>query len=177
MAPYPATSSPNPRPDNPLAELYVAHAPTLTRWMTAYTRDAELAEDVVQEAFLRLAHELRAGRQPDHAPAWLAQVARNLATSRARRNATATRLAPRLEHPRAPDDPAAVAVASERAGAVRAALAELRPADRTALVMAAEGHHNAEIALRLGRTELATRTLLCRARRRLRVRLAPLAMA
>lgn len=164
-------------PDALLAELYLAHAPRLIRWMTAYTRDGEVAADVVQEAFVRLAAELRAGRQPDNAPAWLAQVARNLATSRARRNATATRLAPLLERPQGPDDPANIIIAAERADAVRSALAGLRPADRTALVMAAEGHHNAEIARHIGRTELATRALLCRARRRLRLGLEPVAMA
>ena len=42
--------------------------------------------------------------------------------------------------------------------------------------MAAEGHRNAEIAAQLGRTELATRALLCRARRRLRPVLEPVAL-
>jgi RNA polymerase sigma-70 factor (ECF subfamily) len=159
--------------DDPLAALYSAHAAGLTRWMTALTRDEELAADVVQEAFLRLARELRAGRSPDNAAAWLAQVARNLATSGARRRQTASRFEPFLEHPSSPEDPASAALASERASAVHAALAELRPVDRTALLLAAEGHHNAEIAERIGRTELATRALLCRARRRLRPVLMP----
>ncbi len=154
--------------DTVLAELYLAHAQGLVRWMTAYTRDEEVAADVVQEAFLRLAGELRAGRHPDNAAAWLGQVARNLATSRARRAATAQRYAPRLERPPAPEDPAMAVVATERTRAVRLALAGLRPVDRAALVMAAEGRHNAEIAVQIGRTELATRALLCRARRRLR---------
>jgi len=155
-----------------LTELYLAHAPGLTRWMTAYTRDTEAAADVVQEAFLRLARELRAGRQPDNAAAWLAQVARNLATSRARRATTATRFAPLLERPAAPEDPVLAVIAIERANAVHAALADLRPVDRTALILAAQGHHSAEIAVRIGRSELATRTLLCRARHRLRPMLA-----
>ncbi len=160
-----------------LTDLYVAHAPGLTRWMTSFTRDPEVAADVVQEAFLRLARELEAGRRPDNAPAWLAQVARNLATSRARRVSTASRFEPFLERPSSPDDPAAAVIATERAAAVHAALADLRPVDRTALLLAAEGHHNAEIAVRIGRTELATRALLCRARRRLRPMLAPIALA
>ena len=160
-----------------LTDLYLAHAPGLTRWMTSFTRDPEVAADLVQEAFLRLARELGAGRCPDNAPAWLAQVARNLATSRARRASTATRFEPFLERPTAPEDPAATVIATERAVAVHAALADLRPVDRTALLLAAEGHHNAEIAVRIGRTELATRALLCRARRRLRPLLAPVALA
>jgi RNA polymerase sigma factor (sigma-70 family) len=163
--------------DELLSDLYRTHAAGLIRWMTAYTRDEEVAADVVSEAFLRLARELHADRHPDNAAAWLAQVARNLATSRARRRATATRYEPLLPRPASPEDPAAAALARERALAVRAALAELRPVDRTALLMAAEGHHNAEIAARIGRSELATRALLCRARRRLRPVLAWTAMA
>lgn len=163
--------------DQLLTDLYTAHAASLTRWMTVFTRDEETAADVVQEAFLRLAREIQAGRRPDNAPAWLAQVARNLATSRARRASTATRFESRLERPSPPEDPAAAAIATERATAVHAALADLRPVDRVALILAAEGHHNAEIALHIGRTELATRALLCRARRRLRPVLAAVAMA
>ncbi len=178
MTPPPATPAVQRASDDAfLTELYLAHAMNLTRWMTAYTRDAELAADVVQEAFLRLARELQAGRRPDNAAAWLALVARNLATSRARRTATAHRFEPLLERPASPEDPATLAVASERTAAVRIALADLRPVDRAALVLAAEGHHNAEIAMQIGRTELATRALLCRARRRLRPILAPVAMA
>jgi RNA polymerase sigma-70 factor (ECF subfamily) len=174
MNPQPAVStSVQQRDDTLLADLYRAHAAGLTRWMTALTRDEELAADVVQEAFLRLARELRAGRAPDNAPAWLAQVARNLATSGARRATTARRFAPLLERPAPPEDPAAAAIAAERAEAVHAVLADLRTVDRTALQLAAEGHGSAEIASRIGRTELATRALLCRARRRIRPLLAP----
>jgi RNA polymerase sigma-70 factor (ECF subfamily) len=120
-----------------LTELYTTHAPGLTRWMTSFTRDEELAADVVQEAFLRLARELQAGRRPDNAAAWLAQVARNLATSRARRASTASRFEPLLERPR--HLRTAFAVPPRSADAVHAALRP-RPADRAALILAAEGH-------------------------------------
>ena len=168
MAPADREPDPGASDDALLTALYTAHAPGLTRWMTSYTRDEEVAADLVQEAFLRLARELQAGRRPDNAAAWLAQVARNLATSRARRVSTASRFEPLLDRPSAPEDPASAVLAGERAEAVHAALADLRPVARAALILAAEGHHNAEIAVRIGRTELATRALLCRARRRLR---------
>lgn len=181
MAPRNPEPSPDPgrgpSDDALLTELYTTHAPGLIRWMTGYTRDAEVAADLVQEAFLRLAIELAAGRRPDNAPAWLAQVARNLAISRARRLSTASRYEPFLRQPSAPEDPARSILATERSGAVQAALSDLRPVDRTALILAAEGHHNAEIAVQIGRTELATRALLCRARRRLRPVLAGVAFA
>jgi RNA polymerase sigma-70 factor (ECF subfamily) len=176
MDPQPVNPTTSAGDDVLLTELYQAHAASLTRWMTALTRDEELAADVVHEAFLRLARELCAGRTPDNAPAWLAQVARNLATSGARRATTARRFAPLLERPEPPEDPAVIAIATERAEAVHAVLADLRTVDRTALQLAAEGHGNAEIATRIGRTELATRALLCRARRRIRPLLAPVMM-
>ncbi len=162
-------------PDSDLSTVYATHAPGLTRWMTSVTRDEDLAADLVQEAFLRLARELDAGRWPDNAPAWLAQVARNLAISRARRASTAARYEDRLARPSAPADPAVAALDAERTRAVHAALAALRPVDRAALLLAADGHRNAEIAVQIGRTELATRALLCRARRRLRPILAGVA--
>ena len=48
------------------------------------------------------------------------------------------------------------------------ALARLSLADRTALVLAAHGATGEEIARRLGRSHAATRTLLSRARQRIR---------
>jgi RNA polymerase sigma-70 factor (ECF subfamily) len=160
---------------DPLADLYAEQSPGLTRWITTITRDPAAAEDVVQEAFLRLARELAAGREPDHRAAWVAQVARNLAISRARRTGTATRMAPRLAERATEDDPAVSVIAAERAEAVHRVLATLRPVERRAVLLAAEGVGGPEIALLIGRTHLATRALLCRARRRMRPALAELA--
>jgi len=157
-----------PRSSVSLEHLYATHAPGLTRWVTTMTRDPEAAADLVQEAFLRLARELAAGRTPDDAAGWVAQVARNLAISRARRASTATRYAPRLLERDVEADPADAIVASERRAMLVQALADLRPVERTAVVLAAEGVSGPEIATRIGRTELATRALLCRARRRMR---------
>jgi RNA polymerase sigma factor (sigma-70 family) len=154
--------------DTALSALYLDHAAGLTRWVTGITRDSEAAADLVQEAFLRLARELAAGRAPEDPAAWVAQVARHLAISRARRASTAIRYAPRLLDRSEGDDPAATVLAAERAAAVHRALAGLRPVERTAVVLAAQGVGGPEIASRIGRSQLATRALLCRARRRMR---------
>ena len=165
----PSSSSPAPSTDERLLDdVYREHAAGLTRWITGMTRDHEAAEDVVSEAFLRLAREIAAGRRPDNPAAWVAQVARHLAISRARRAATATRLAPRLLDRGVGEDPADLALASERAAAVRTVLQSLPPVERLAIALAAEGVRGPEIADRIGRTPLATRALLCRARRRMR---------
>ena len=44
-----------------------------------------VAEDLLQEAFLRLTREVRADRTPDNVRAWLYRVGANLAVSRGRR--------------------------------------------------------------------------------------------
>ena len=56
----------------------------------------------------------------------------------------------------------------ERDAQVLRALAAARSDDRDAIVLAASGYRVSEIASRIGRTELATRALLCRARGRMR---------
>ena len=56
----------------------------------------------------------------------------------------------------------------ERRDAVQIALDAMSPDARTALLLAANGFSGREIAHALGRTELATRALLCRARTHLR---------
>jgi RNA polymerase sigma factor (sigma-70 family) len=167
--PSPLSPAPESDADDGLIEdVYRDQAAGLTRWITGMTRDPASAEDIVGEAFLRLARELAAGRRPDSPAAWVYQVARNLAISRARRTSTAARFAPRLLDRGVGADPAVAALAAERAAAVRIVLASLPPAERMAIALAAEGVGGPEIADRIGRTPLATRALLFRARRRIR---------
>jgi DNA-directed RNA polymerase specialized sigma24 family protein len=63
----------------------------LTSFAYALTRDADAADDLVQETFLRLVKEHAAGREPDNVTAWLYRVCANLATSRGRRGVVARR--------------------------------------------------------------------------------------
>lgn len=132
------------------------------------TRDPELAADVTQEAFLRLLTEAQAGRFPDNVGGWLYRTSANLIVSRARRAAVARRLAPRLLRSDGPAQPDAIAVLQERHHELQTALATLSAVDRVVLLNAAHGSTGEEIARHLGRTHGATRTLLSRARGRLR---------
>ena len=132
------------------------------------TRDPELAEDVTQEAFVKLLTEARAGRYPDNTGAWLYRAVSNLVISRARRAEVARRYAPRLADVGAPDQPDVVALRREGHDELRRALAALSMDERTALMLAASGATGMEIAARLGRSHGATRALMCRARSRLR---------
>jgi DNA-directed RNA polymerase specialized sigma24 family protein len=67
--------------------------------------------------------------------------------------------------------PETIALASERDAQVRMAVGELGATDQRALIMAAHGFRGPEIARSIGKTEAATRTLLCRARMKIRGRL------
>jgi RNA polymerase sigma-70 factor, ECF subfamily len=157
--------------DQLVSDSYARHAAALTRYARSFVREDAAAEDLVQEAFLRLSRETRAGRVPDNIAAWLFRVTANLATSRARRAAVAARFADAIDGPEADPGPETITLDEERYAALREALDDLSASDRTALVMAAHGYRGPEIAARLGRTQLATRTLLCRARGRVRARL------
>lgn len=150
---------------------YTAHHPMLVRYLTLSTRDRETAQDLAQEAFLRLAREIEAGRVPDDSGAWLRRVGANLAASRGRHLQVVDRHAGSLPRPSEPVGPEQIVVQDELAAAVGGVMAELTGTERRALVLAANGYGAREIGASVGRTPTATRTLLCRARSKIRERM------
>jgi RNA polymerase sigma-70 factor (ECF subfamily) len=155
-----------------VAAVYDAHHGELFGFALRTTRDSDAAEDLLHEAFVRLIVEIDAGRTPDNVRAWLYRVVGNLAVSRGRRASVAQRHIPTLVDRSVDEGPEPAVLDLERSSDLERALAEL-PADaRTALLMAAQGFDGAEIATAIGRTPLATRSLMCRARLQLRQRLA-----
>jgi RNA polymerase sigma-70 factor (sigma-E family) len=68
-----------------LGELYAAHAPGAVRLAYLLTGDRVLAEDLVQEAFVRLFGRFRDLRNPDAFGAYLRTTVVNLARSHFRR--------------------------------------------------------------------------------------------
>jgi RNA polymerase sigma-70 factor (ECF subfamily) len=148
------------------------HAGRLKSFALRATRHADVADDLVQETFLRLVAEVRSGPVPDDVGAWLFRVCGNLIVSRGRRAAVATRMRSFLVDRRQAVSPEDRAVRADENARVTDALAGL-PADaRVALLMAAAGYSSAEIGRAIGRTENATMSYLCRSRIRLRDRLA-----
>ena len=120
------------------------------------------------EAFAKLVREVHAGRAPDEPRGWLYRVVANEVRSRGRRLTTARRFLVHMFDRRVAESPEASYVRSEIRDDLLGALQRLRPDARTAVVMAARGISGREIADTIGRSEAATRTLLCRARIRLR---------
>jgi RNA polymerase sigma-70 factor (ECF subfamily) len=158
--------------DRVVGEAYLEHRDMLYRRMLAATHDPDRADDLVQDAFERLVAEARAGRMPDNAGGWLARVALNLLVSEARHADVERRYEPSLARPATPASPAETVEGREGARHLQVALAALPATDRETILLAANGAGSAELAERLGRTRLAARTLLCRARARLRRELA-----
>jgi RNA polymerase sigma factor (sigma-70 family) len=139
-----------------LAAIYETRRGELLAFLVGMTRDLDEAEDLLQETFVTLVREARAGRMPDDVRPWLYRVA------------TWTRLLPRLLDRSEPERPEGEALRSERDAELHAALARLAPERRAALLLAARGFTGHEIAAAIGRSDGATRTLMCRARLELR---------
>lgn len=159
-------------PDGFVASTYDAHHAEVYAFLVRSTRDPSTAEDLLQETFLRLTTEARAGRAPDQVRAWLFRVASNLAISRARRQSTANTWMGRYgqsEHDgMVMDSPESAAIRRERTETLERALGDLPDEARVALLLAAHGFKGEEIAETIGRSHGATRSMLMRARLRVR---------
>lgn len=153
------------------SEVYQRHAAEINGFLVRTVRDRETAADLLADAFTRLLLEERAGRWPNQPRAWLYRVASNLAMSRGRRLQVAARAdrVLRARHvERVSDSPDAEVLRRERRGDLDRALALLGADARVALLLAAQGFDGVAIAATIGRSEAATRTLMCRARMRMR---------
>lgn len=155
-------------PSAAILELYDAHQRELHTFVRSLERDPATVEDVVAETFLRLTREIAAGRRPDQPRAWLHRVAANLVVNGGRHRNVVTRVLGRLvDH--STDEPAdAPLIRAESRQELLDVLQSLPVEARTALMLAAHGFSGREIAATLGRSELSTRSLMSRARMRLR---------
>jgi RNA polymerase sigma-70 factor (ECF subfamily) len=148
--------------------LYDANQADLHGYALAVTHDADSAEDVVQESFLRLVRQHQAGRPPDDPRAWLFRVATNLIRSGFRRRSVAERYQPVMRETGTAESAESSAMRSEDHRALAEALARLPVDVRTALMLSAEGYTGREVAQILGKREGATRSLMWRGRVELR---------
>jgi RNA polymerase sigma-70 factor (ECF subfamily) len=150
-------------PDD-IAEVYRSTYRALVRFLYRKVWDTERAEDLAQEAFARaLVHK------PDNTRGWLFVVAANMARDEARRAArekrhlTLLKSEPEVTH----DAPEDEIDANTQRTRVRAALDQLTPRDREALLLWDAGLSYDEIAAQTGLARGAIGTTLARARRRL----------
>ena len=156
-----------------LSALFARHQAELCRYVARFTGDADLAEDVVQDTFVRLAE--RPPRHDGQIRAWLFRVATTIAID-------AQRIAQRrlvLVHERAPlvpvaapaPDPALAVERDEQRRKVREALATLNEKERAILLMREEGFTHREIAGAVGTTTGSVGTMFARALDKLAARL------
>ena len=161
--------------DAAIASAFELHQTEIYSFLRRSVRDEDAAEDLLQDAFMRLFAELRAGRQPTNTRAWLYRVASNLVIDRGRRRASVVRFLARqprdLGASQTSDSPESDFVRQERRQDLERALAMLPTESRAALLLSSEGFSGIEIAEAIGRSHAATRTLLVRARRRVRAAL------
>jgi RNA polymerase sigma-70 factor (ECF subfamily) len=165
--------------DDAVRACYAEDAAGLERYARSLVRDPDAAADVCQEVFLRLLVVSRSGRMPDAPAAWMHRVAHNLVVSDVRKRQTTLRIVQRLGNE---DDELGASIEEtilrrERDAGIAAALGSISSDDRTAVLLAAQGYRSSEIGRQIGRTELATRALICRARGRLRMELGEAASA
>jgi RNA polymerase sigma-70 factor, ECF subfamily len=143
--------------DSAFEQLY----PSLFRYLHRLTGDEDVAEDIAQEAFVRL---LRQNLPDDEVRPWLFTVAMNLVRDRARKRERRQRLltaAPDLvTRSPLPDEDVERA---ERIAAVRAVLERIPERDRQLLLMREEGFRYDEIATVVGVAPASVGTLIARA--------------
>jgi len=163
--------------------LYRRYERRLLAFLAPYVGDPALAEDLLQETFLRVFRQ-RASYEPRSAfRTWLFTIARNLALDQFRRRRSLREATPPLgegsrvgEDPeRLPDpapDPLGVLAARDAVTALRAALLELPEEDRAVILLSRlESLRYREIAEILGSTEGAGKVRAHRALLALRKRL------
>lgn len=149
------------------AEVY----PALLRYAHRLTADADVSEDVAQEAFVRLAERDLQG-SADDLKVWLYTVVTNLIRDYERKTERRRRLA--LVNLLPSDDvpsSSEYAERGERISIVRAALATLDARGRQLLLMREEGFSHKEMARATGVAMGSVGTLLVRARRKFQTEL------
>lgn len=148
-------------------ELYDRLQPSLLRYLERLTGDLDLAEDVAQEAFLRLFR--RGDLAGDDARLWIFTVATNLVRDHGRTSLRRQRLLvaqPVL--PKALPGPDAETERRERVERVREALGQLAERDRQLLLMREEGFRYQEMADAVGVAPGSVGTLIARALKKFR---------
>ena len=151
-----------------IAELFDAHHRSLFRYLVRLCGDPDIAEDAVQETFMRLM-EKPPRREIERA--WLFTVARNAALeqlrTRSRRQRVLAEQSARAPVADPPSDPLETLEAHERQQIVLSALTVLSNKERIAVLMREEGFSHREIAAAVGSTTGSIGTLLARALLRL----------
>ena len=155
-----------------LEELYLRHAPEAVRLAFLLTRDPGVAEDVVQEAFIRVAGRFGHLRSAASFDAYLRRTVVNLCMSHHRRRRVADAYVDRERARIARVEPTAPTPDLETRNELRDALAALPERQRAAVVLRFYLDQTEEqTAATLGCSVVAARSLVHRAMQTLRDRI------
>jgi RNA polymerase sigma-70 factor (ECF subfamily) len=151
--------------------VFAGYRRRLYGYLVRMTRRRDVAEDLLQETFLRLAQHAGKLDRETRLGAWLFTVAHRLVVSWARAQAVRSQLAgdlPRREVAHADRSPLEALADSQAQLALERAVGALAPAYReVALLVGVEGLAPAEVAQILGQKPEAIRQRLARARAQL----------
>lgn len=143
-------------------EFYAHTAPRLKAYLARLTSSRDLADDLLQEAYLRFLRSAPPLADLAARRAYLYRIATNLARDHFRSSAAENRAIRERE-----TEPLMAAAHTEIAPDVQRVLARLHARDRELLLLAyMEGASHREIADITGYSEKSIRPLLCRARRK-----------
>ncbi len=153
--------------------LYERYGTRLYRFFLAYGADADMADDLVNETFIRLWEHLDAYQERDRFEGYLFRIARNLLIDKQRQE---SRFLPLDDRPRQEKhvSPEENAIHQENLEDLHKALQKLKPDYRTVLILRFFYDYTpAQIARVMERSEGAVRVLQHRALQALRKEITP----
>jgi RNA polymerase sigma-70 factor (ECF subfamily) len=157
----------------PPEELYRLHSERVYRRCLALTQDPAMAEDVMQDVFVRLHEKGHTIADPRALPAWLLRVADRLCLDRLRHDRSFRRRIRDafLSAPAPPAEPPGGFDPERLLEEVRGSLSDLPVRERAVVIMKyVEGERQTVIARRLSCSEGQVSKILTQAIRRLRAR-------
>lgn len=151
-----------------VARAWQAHEAELRAYLRHQVSDADVADDVLQDVFVKAMRQGQNFCALDNPRAWLFQVARNALVDRSRRARPVEPLSEELAGP----EPDASAPVDELAGCLQRCMGELSPEDAEILRSCdLEGQTARVYAETKGLSLAAAKSRLLRARQRLRAQL------
>ena len=153
-----------------LAEIYDRYAESIYRYAYRYVGDANLAEDLTSEVFLKLLQVLGTSRAPrEQLQGWLYRVARNLAVDWFRKQAKGVALSLNEELTPDGDSPVTRLEQEQLHQDLREAISMLTPSQQQVIVLRfGEGRKISEIGRLMGKSEGSIKLMQYRALKRLR---------
>ncbi len=138
-------------PEQTVTDCFQVFRRPVFHYVAGILRDRSEAEDVTQEAFLRLFGQLLSGDEIHNLRSWLFQVSHNLAIEHRRRTGIVQQLETDWRHDIASHEPdmEQILASQGRSRNVRKALCRLSGQERRAFQLRAEGYRYREIASKL----------------------------